>query len=55
MYAPLNFNMRESYVVKSQNHDSDNPTYMEALSGENMDEYYKAIADENQGLTRRDT
>ena len=27
------FHMRESYVLKSQSHDPDTTTYMEALSG----------------------
>ena len=30
---PSMFHMRESYVLKSQIHDPDTPTYMEALSG----------------------
>ena len=32
------FHMRESYVLKSQIHYSDNPTYMESLSDENLEE-----------------
>ena len=32
------FNMRESYVIKTQSHYPDTPTYMEALSGENAEE-----------------
>ena len=32
------FHMRYSYVIKSQSHDHDIPTYMEALSGENAEE-----------------
>ena len=47
--------MRESYVVKYQIHDLDTPTYMEALSGENLEEYFKAMDDKIQSLTRRDT
>ena len=47
--------MRESNALKTQSHDSDTPTYMEALSGENTDEYFKAMDDENQSLTRSDT
>ena len=31
------FHMRESYVIKTQSHDPDTPTYMEALSGKNSD------------------
>ena len=49
------FHMRESYALKTQSHDPDTPTYMEALSGENLEEYFKAIDDEIQSLTRRDT
>ena len=33
--APSMFHMRESYVIRSQIHDPDHPTYMEAISGEN--------------------
>ena len=31
------FHMRESYVLKTQSHDLDTPTYMEALSGKNLE------------------
>ena len=34
-------------------HDPYTPTYMEALSGENVEEYFKAIYDEIQSLMRR--
>ena len=47
--------MRESYALKTQSHDPDTPTYMEALSGENPEEYFKAMDNEIEGLTRRDT
>ena len=47
--------MTESYVIKTQSQDPDTPTYMEALSGENSEEYFKAINDENQSLMRRYT
>ena len=40
------FHMRESYALKTQSHDPDTPTYMEALSGENLEEYFKAMDDE---------
>ena len=33
MDTPSMFHMRESYVLKTQRHDPDTPTYMEALSG----------------------
>ena len=46
--------MKESYAIKTQSHDTDNPTYMEALSGENLEEYFKAIDDEIQSLMIRD-
>ena len=49
------FHMRESYALKTQIHDPDTPTYMEALSGENPEEYFKAMDDEIQSLTRRET
>ena len=32
----------ESYAIKTQSHDPDTPLYMEALSGENSEEYFKA-------------
>ena len=47
--------MRESYVIKSQRHDPDTPTYMEALSVGNANEYYKAMDEKNQSLMIRDT
>ena len=47
--------MRESYILKSQIHDTDTPTYMEALSGEHADKYYKAVNDEIQSLMIRYT
>ena len=55
MHTPWKFHMRESYALKTQIHDPDNPTYMEALSGKNPEEYFKAMDDEIQSLTRRDT
>ena len=47
--------MRESYVLMNQGHDPDTPTYMEALSGENQEEYFKSMDDEIQSLMGRDT
>ena len=38
MYTPSTFNMREYYFSKSQIHNPDTPTYMEDLSGENLEE-----------------
>ena len=46
--------MREYYFLKNQIHDPDNPTYMEALSGKNLEEYFKAMDDEIQSFMRRD-
>ena len=47
--------MRESYALKTQSHDTDTPTYTEELSGENLEEYFKAMDDEIQSLMRRNT
>ena len=47
--------MSESYVLKTQSHDLDTLTYMEALSDENSEEYFKAMDDEIQSLMRKDT
>ena len=55
MDTPSAFYMRESYVLKSQSHYPDTPKYMEALSGKNSEEYFKAMDDEIQSLTRRET
>ena len=49
------FHTRESYALKTQNHDPDIPTYIEALSGKNSEEYFKEMDDEIQSLMRRDT
>ena len=35
MDTPSTFHMIESHALKTQSHDPDTPTYMEALSGEN--------------------
>ena len=37
MDRPSTFHMSESYILKNQIHDPDTPTYMEALSGENLE------------------
>ena len=55
MDTPSTFHTRESYALKNQSHDPDTPTYMQALSGENSEEYFKAMDDEIQCLTRRET
>ena len=44
---------REYYAIKTQSHDPDTPIYMEALSGENPEEYFKAMDDEIQSLMPR--
>ena len=55
MDTPSTFHIRKSYVVKSQSHDPDNPTYMDALSGENAEEYFNTMDDEIQSIMGRDT
>ena len=45
MDTPSTFHMKTYYVLKTQSHDPDTPTYMEALSGENSEEYFKAMDD----------
>ena len=47
--------MREDYALNTQSHDPDTPTYMEVISGENSEEYFKAMDDEIQNIMRRDT
>ena len=46
MDTPSTFHMRESYVLKSKIHDPDTLNYMEALSGEKPEKYFKAMVDE---------
>ena len=36
MDTPSTFHMKEYYALKNQSHDPYTPTYMEALSGENL-------------------
>ena len=55
MDTPSAFNTRGYYVLNYQSHDPDTPTYMEALSGKNAEEYLKIIDDEIQSLMRSDT
>ena len=55
MDTPSTFHMIQYYVIKSQRHDTDTPTYMESLSVKNPEEYFKAMDDEIQSLMRRDT
>ena len=38
MDTPSMFHMKESYALRTQSHDPDTPTYMEALLGENLEE-----------------
>ena len=35
--TPSTFHMREFYVLNSQGHNTDTPTYIEALSGKNAE------------------
>ena len=53
--TPSTFHMIEYYALKNQSHDPDTPTYMEALSGESSEEYFKAMDDEIQSLMIRYT
>ena len=46
MDMPSKFHTRESYALNTQSHDPDTPMYMEELSGENSEEYFKAMVDE---------
>ena len=55
MDTPSTFHMIESYVIRYQIHDTDTPTYMDALLGENAEEYFMAMKDEIKSLLRRDT
>ena len=55
MDAPSTFYMGYYYIIKSQSHDPDTPTYTKALSGETADEHYRAMDDKIQSITRRDT
>ena len=52
MDATSTFHTREYHFLKSKSHDTDTPTYMEALSFEHADEYYKAMNDEVHSLMR---
>ena len=45
MDMPSTFHMRKYYFLKYQIQDPDTPKYMEALSGENADEYFKVMDD----------
>ena len=49
------FYMKEYYFIKSQRHDPATPMYMEALPGENAEEYFKVMDDEIQIIMRRET
>ena len=55
MDTPSTFHMRWLYALKNQIHDPDTPTYMEELSGKNLEEYFKAMDDEIQSIMRRYT
>ena len=45
MDTPSAFHMRKYYVLKYQSHNPYTETYMEALSSENAEEYFKATDD----------
>ena len=55
MDTPSTFHVRESYVPNNQRHDPYTLTYIEALSGETLEEYFQAMDDEFQILMRRET
>ena len=55
MDTPSTFYMREYYVLNNKIYDPHTPTYMEALSGKNLEEYFKAVDDKIKSLMRRDT
>ena len=55
MDTPSTFHIIESYVLHTQSHDTDTPTYMKALSGKSSEEYFKEMYDEIKSLMRRDT
>ena len=55
MDTPSTFHTRESYALKTQSHDPDTPKYMEELSGEHVDKYYKAMDYEIKIIMRRKT
>ena len=50
MDTPSTVHMRNFYVRKSQSHDPDTPTYIDALSVENAEEYLKGIDGEIESL-----
>ena len=47
--------MREPYTLKSWIHDTNTPTYMEVLSVEHSQYYYKSMGDKITSLIIRDT
>ena len=55
MDVPSIFHIGEYYVLKYQIHAPDTPTYKEALSGENTEEYFKTMDYEIQSFMIRDT
>ena len=55
MDDPPKFHRREYFELKSQSQDLDTPTYIEVLSGEHAEEYYKAVYYEFKSLIIRDT
>ena len=55
MDTPSTFHMREYYALKTQSHDPYTPMYMEALSDENLEEYFKVMDDEIKSLMIKET
>ena len=45
--------MREYYVLKSQSHNPDTPTYIKNSSGETAEEHFKAMDDEIKRIMKR--
>ena len=55
MDTPSTFHTRNYYVLKSQIRNPETPTYMEDLSGEKLEEYFKEMDDETHSIMRRET
>ena len=51
----INVSYERILCYQDPRHDPDTPTYMEALSGDKSEEYFKAMDYEIQILMRRDT
>ena len=55
MYVPSGFHIRLYYSLKSHRHNNDTPIYTEEISGEYVEEQYKAMDEEIRILIRNDT